>query len=361
MLGIEMLQARFGDALWLEYGDARHPHVVIIDCGFKENYRELKERIARLEPDQLELLVLTHVDDDHIRGAVPLLADRSVRFAESMEVWFNGWRHLNAEHADELSAVQGEMFAALISQRELRWNALAPWNGAGLVVPDHGPLPAGSLPGGLKWTLLSPSPAKLRSMRELWKTKVEAQNLVPGDEEAFLELLEERSDLQPDELGGEALDIEELAGADFEEDDKEPNGSSIALLIEHEGHSLLLTGDAHPRLLATSLQRLAQERGVTRIPVDLFKVSHHGSRRNTSAELLEAVDCRRFLFSSSGDKHGHPSPECVARIIQAFPGATLHFNYRSDVTSIWGRRDLQEEYRYEALYPDAGSLRWVLE
>jgi hypothetical protein len=360
MLRLEMLPARFGDALWLEYGDPKAPRVVIIDCGFKENYRELKERISKLEPDQLELLILTHVDDDHIRGGVPLLADDQVQFPKQMDVWFNGWRHLNADSADELSAVQGEMFAAQISRRNLRWNDLDPWKGQAIVVPDRGTLPSGTLPGGLRWTLLSPNPLKIQEMRDLWKKNVEANDLTPGDEEVFLELLDERADLQPDELGGGALDVNDLAASDFEEDDKAPNGSSIALLVEFEGKSILLGADAHPSVLTASLQRLARERQVNRVALDACKVSHHGSRKNTSPDLLDTINCHKFLFSSNGEKHGHPSPECVARVVKAFPGAKLLFNYDTDVTSPWRAPELQEEHRYEALYPDTGARQLSL-
>jgi len=52
-----------------------------------------------------------------------------------------------------------------------------------------------------------------------------------------------------DELGHAVDTIEDLADVEFVEDDKEPNGSSIALLVEFEGKSLLLAGDAHPSVL----------------------------------------------------------------------------------------------------------------
>ncbi|WP_129647516.1 ComEC/Rec2 family competence protein [Peristeroidobacter agariperforans] len=351
MLRLEMLPAQFGDALWLEYGPRNDSRVVIVDCGFKSNYRELKQRIEQLRPGQLELLVLTHIDDDHIRGAIPLLADAGVTFPSDMEVWFNGWKHLTP--SDELGAAQGEIFGALIERGGMRWNSS--WGGRSVVIPDAGELPSGMLPGGLKWTLLSPNWQKLADLRTFWRSKVAELGLEAGDAHAFLELFEERSDLQPDDTLGDGVDIDQLTSQLFEEDDKAPNGSSIALLVEFEGKSILLAGDAHPGLLTHSLRRLARQQGRSTIAVDAFKVAHHGSRKNTSPELLRALTCRRFLFSSNGAKHGHPSPECVARIVKSAPGATLHFNYRSATNRCWDDSMKQSEHGYRALYPEDGG------
>jgi hypothetical protein len=354
MLRLEMLPARYGDALWLEYGEAAHPHVVIVDCGFKAHYRELRDRIQRLAPDQLELLVLTHVDEDHIKGAIPLLDDERIAFPDTMQCWFNGWRHLRDAKDDTLGAVQGEFFGALIERRKLAWNSCAPWGGRAIMVPAAGPLPRGKLPGGLEWTLLSPSFPKVVAMRKEWEKKVREADLEPGDTEAFLELLADRGGLHADQLKDEH-DIEVLIEEEFREDDKAPNGSSIALLVEFEGRSLLLAGDAHPSVVTDSLRRLAQERQFPRIRLDALKVSHHGSRKNTSAELLKAIDCSTFLFSSSGERFGHPSPECVARIVTSRRDSTLRFNYDSDVTKRWASPGLQGKYHYQALYPEQGS------
>jgi hypothetical protein len=239
----------------------------------------------------------------------------------------------------------------LIVRGGMQWNAA--WSGKSVVVPDDGELPSGTLPGGLKWTLLSPNWRKLTDLRALWQANVASLGMEPGDAEAFLELFEERRDLQPDDTMGATIDIDHLAGKPFEEDDKAPNGSSIALLVEFEGKSILLGGDAHPGLLAHSLRRL--QRGGHPIAVDAFKVSHHGSRKNTSPELLKILTCGRFLFSSNGDKHGHPSPECVARIVKSVPGATLHFNYRSPINECWDDPMSQSQYGYRALYEEDGG------
>ncbi len=356
MLKLTMLPASYGDALWLEYGKPGKTKIVVIDCGFKTNYRELAKRIKGLETGQLELLVLTHVDEDHIKGAIPLLADKRLQPSETFDVWFNGWKHLLEGAADDLGSAQGEYFSALINDREFRWNQHSAFGGGPIVVRTDKPLPSGELAGGLRWTLLSPTPEKLTAMRDLWREEIAKIDLDPGDHDGFLELFREQKALQPsDDLGDDEIDIDDLIAGTFEEDDRAPNGSSIALLVEYEGRSVLLLGDAHPSVVTESLERLQGERGGGKISIDAMKVSHHGSRKNTSPELLEKINCRTFLFSSSGAKFGHPSPECVARIIAHRPdGVELRFNYASDVSLAWKEPAIKKnrKYQFDLLYPE---------
>jgi glyoxylase-like metal-dependent hydrolase (beta-lactamase superfamily II) len=96
MLRIEMLPARQGDALWIEYGeDPQRPHRVLCDAGTPGTWPVVQARIADLPEGQraFELLVVSHVDADHIGGSLPLLTDTRLG-ATFDDVWFNGWRHL---------------------------------------------------------------------------------------------------------------------------------------------------------------------------------------------------------------------------------------------------------------------------
>ena len=91
------------------------------------------------------------------------------------------------------------------------------------------------------------------------------------------------------------------------------NGSSIAFIAEHDGKRVLFGADAHADVLLASLKRgpLAQD---DTLGLDVFKVAHHGSKRNVSRELVEALPAKRYLISTSGAIFGHPNPEAIARI-----------------------------------------------
>ena len=170
MFKIDMLPADEGDALWIEYGPDGGPvNRFLIDCGRKTAYRKVADRLEA-DPDlKFEIFVLTHVDADHIAGAVPLLQDGRFGPERVGDVWFNGWRHLNGWHKDEepakgpdiLGAKQGEFFGAVLRNRDFRWNDA--FGGNAVVVEDDADLPVIELPGGMKLTLLAPTWPKLKA------------------------------------------------------------------------------------------------------------------------------------------------------------------------------------------------------
>jgi beta-lactamase superfamily II metal-dependent hydrolase len=353
MFRIQMLPAGHGDCLWIEYGDPGSPHRVLIDGGVKETYRDhLKPKIEGLAAAdrRFELFVLTHIDADHIEGSIELLEDRE-NGADFGDVWFNGWHHLPQE---VLSVGQGIEFTAQIKERNLPWNTLFDEK-AVMVDPDQPTLPAVTLPGGLKVTLLSPTPKELGRLKRDWDKELEESGLLEEFERVFLSA-EDSGD------PSDSMDIDELAASPFKKDGSKPNGSSIAMLAEFDEKRLLLAGDAHAPVLMESLRQLAREREVAQIAVDAFKIAHHGSGKNLSNDLLNTVRCRNYLVSTNGDRFHHPDHKAMARIIKN--GGTqpvLLFNYRSDENQVWHNEGLMASHGYNVNYPDGDDgLVWEL-
>ncbi len=366
MFKIEMLQAAWGDCLWIEYGNRDKPKRILIDGGITATYKLLKKRILKLPAEErhFELFVITHVDADHIEGAIKLLGriqELNVTFGD---IWFNGYEHLQGVDDDKLGGIYGEFLSALMKSRNLTWNKAFD-DGKAVVVPDNGALPVKHLADGLKITLLSPTRETLKNLIPAWNAEIEKNKLTENkDVEAVLAVLEQRSALRPevfidDRLGEREIDVESLADSYFDEDAAEANGSSIAFLMEYDDaednkkKSCLLTGDAFPSLLTASLKRLISG-DQTKIELDLLKVSHHGSKNNTSKELLKLLNCRNFLFSSSGQKFKHPNAETVARVLVNARGENmpqLYFNYVSEFNKMWNNTDLiNGDYPYQAQY-----------
>ncbi|MGH3991976.1 MAG: MBL fold metallo-hydrolase, partial [Pseudonocardiaceae bacterium] len=282
---IELLPARHGDALWTEYGQPDRPHRILIDGGPSSSITRkaieglISDRIGTVADGQtdFELMVVTHIDADHITGMLSLLEKRSIAL-RPRDVWFNGWEHLPD---DVLGAKQGERLSAAVVRRRIPWNE--DFDGRAVVVSQDDPLPVVELPGGLTLTLLSPTRQALAELRPVWKAEVEKAGLVPG------QAAEDERAAQPDVLGDDEVDPEALAEEAFVEDGSEANGSSIAFLAEFEGKSVLLTGDAHAGILADGLRRLARQRGTDTVEVDAFKLPHHGSKFNLSPAVLDLV------------------------------------------------------------------------
>ena len=152
-LTIEMLPARHGDALWLEWGEPDDRHRMLIDGGPKSAVDHVRQRIEQLDPGDrnLDLLIVTHIDLDHIAGVIELLEDRSLGLSFH-DIWFNDRRHLPAD-ASTRGAIQGEYLAGQLTAGKQPWNAA--FEQQAVQVPDAGVLPRVMLPGGLALTLLS--------------------------------------------------------------------------------------------------------------------------------------------------------------------------------------------------------------
>src|SRR4030095_9491426 len=161
MLKIEMLRAGHGDCLWIEYGDPKAPRRGLIDGrATRTHERAIRPRLLSLpEKDRrFELLMVTHIDADHIAGVLELLEDKEAGF-QANDVWFNGYRHLPDENPDTLGPVQGEKLTDLLAKPGVSWNGA--FGKGAVVVPAEGALPTVELEGGLSLTLLSPTASKL--------------------------------------------------------------------------------------------------------------------------------------------------------------------------------------------------------
>jgi hypothetical protein len=94
-LEIEILAAGSGQSLLLTYGGPDDPHRMLVDCGPPSTARTIQHRLDELplERRRLDLLVISHIDDDHIGGAIRLLENEKSEL-RCHDIWFNGFRHL---------------------------------------------------------------------------------------------------------------------------------------------------------------------------------------------------------------------------------------------------------------------------
>lgn len=348
IFNIEMLPARHGDCLWIEYGNlGGKTNRILIDGGPVSTFEFIKKRIDEMpEGDKVfELVVLTHVDADHIEGLVRMFADKPLPF-KVKHVWFNGWRQLKKTHG-LLGALEGEFLSALLVHRVPHaWNPdNTPW-----VIKNNENLPNYPLADDMKLTLLSPNIQGLDKMAKAWEKTIKKKGFNPGDLEAALKALASKKKFIPMEgLLGTTPNLDELLSSQFLKDDAVPNGSSIAFLAEFDEKKVLLLGDAHPDIIYDSLKSLCKERGVNQLEVDAVKIAHHGSKKNTSQDMLKLIHSPIYLISTNGDQFKHPDPECIALILEYGKPKKLYFNYISDYTKSWLDEKSQKKYRYKAI------------
>lgn len=372
MLRLQMLPAACGDCIWLEYGPPAAPHIVIIDGGLRGAALRKRLESAHWERGEdtleVELLVVTHIDNDHIVGIIELLRN-APPWLRLKDIWFNGRPQLmrlstpapeaprktarkgkrktelpadflgdgepdEEENQDEsvrsspldlLGTQQGDELSELLATCDLPWNRR--WKGEAVLLPETGDLPVVELEGGLTLTLLGPT------LDRLYRLCIKWPDLLGGDEDSSAVAASD-----PDDLLGRS-DTWPPEWKDGEgRDPSITNGSSIMLLAEYNNHALLFAGDGHAADLVDGLERICRERGgpPSGLPLAAFKLPHHGSERNLTGALLEKIDCSRYLISTDSSSHFHPDHQALLRILRYSKRAPqLLFNYASDITLKW--------------------------
>jgi beta-lactamase superfamily II metal-dependent hydrolase len=365
MFAIEMLPAEQGDALWIEYGSGPTVSRILIDGGTPPTVDAVVARVEKLAPTDrhFELLIVTHVDTDHIGGILKFLADPPAGLTFD-DVWFNGWPQLEPLTTDlplgEMTAdailgpKDGEILDRLL---DLRVGALVKshnkaFGGGAAMVPPSGPLPTHVLGGGMTLTLLAPGRPALRKLRAEWVEVIRDANRTEDEVRDIVDAAARQKGV--DLTLGARLDVGEQAAMKFRSDRSPANESSIVVLAQFDGKRALLTGDGLAPAIASGLDRLLTQPG-DRLSATAVKLPHHGSRDNTSLPMLQRLDCQRFLVSSSGAIFGHPDVEAIARVIVTNgPDVELGFNYSVETTDIWNDAALQgdPEYPFTTRYPD---------
>lgn len=338
MFRLEMLPACEGDCLVLSWGEP--PYRMLVDGGRAPTADDVLAYAKDMGfPKGLfELFVVTHIDRDHIEGAVALMSDE--RFPPLVKkIWFNDRGDLDyappASKFEQFGALDGERLTRLIADHKTPSN------------PDFAPAPAAltgdtlpeiELEGGLTITLLSPDLDQLAALVDPWDDTL--ADATPGREE-FGE--------------AEPIDVNFLANKKFKPDRSKPNGSSIAMIAKYAGHYVLLGGDAHVGRLLKSIE-IYRAMHPEFQGFDLVKAPHHGSHGNMSIELAEALRCSNWAISTNGSQFKHPDREAIARMIALSPGpARLYFNYDNVFTGFWRGSPVQN-YQFRAEYGVKGYI-----
>jgi hypothetical protein len=361
---IKLLPALHGDCIWIEYGEAGATHHVLVDGGPLGAFGALRAHVEALPADarDVELLVVTHIDADHIDGIVKLLRHPELGLT-FREVWFNGWPQLERslaggafvpQEGNDRGAFGGGALDLTLVRQGLKCNER--FRGFPAMVAEEGLLPRMRLDGGLDITLLSPTPGKLGDLRTAWMNAFAKLGAKPGDAAFVGDKLDRDARFRdggalPPLPGG----IDEAADTATSLDAAVANGSSIAFVAEYQGRRCAFLGDAHAPVVQQALGRIARERNEEPFRLDAVKVSHHGSDGNTTTLLLQKLACRNFLISTNGSVFKHPDDAAIARIVKQAAPACLYFNYLSDYNRKWADDALQRQRNFRSVYPPEGA------
>jgi beta-lactamase superfamily II metal-dependent hydrolase len=321
---LEALQANDGDCLLLHYQPTGGTPVrVLIDGGSAGVFRTvLKPRLDQLrgtKPLPLRMVMVSHIDSDHITGILDLLksleelqADGDDGFCRIQTLWHNSFEKL---HGGKTAVAQSATVAASID---------------GVVPPDDRldwstQAVVASVPQGnqvRKAAVQLTIPINQGADGDLVSAPAQGQKIVKiadgltfmvlAPNEVQLERLRAEFDKASEKIKGGASDA--AVGADYL-NNTVPNMSSIAVMAEAvkpDGtrRRMLLTGDARGDVLLESLE-LAGLMTQGRCHVDLLKVQHHCSSHSTTQDFFERVTADRYVISGNG-KHDIPHADALA-------------------------------------------------
>lgn len=350
---LSVLPASTGDSLIVKWkGNSGLHRNLLIDGGMSSSYKHaLRREIESIlvNKQKIDLLILTHTDSDHIGGLLRLLAEMQLEnFPRNLIAycWFNSagvlskYFHTKPEKDKEifipyigkdLSANQAHTLESYLDQVSTLTNTLPIQNRLTENID------------GLEIEVLSPRETDLIKLLNNWKI----ENLDKGP----VQISRAKYDYSES--------ICELVSRDFIEDTGIPNGSSITTLVEYDSKKILLLADSHPSQIVLALS----ERGYTvanRLELDCVKVSHHGSRHNTSDQLLDLITCSRFAISTNGNNiHALPHKEALSRIVKHNHSrgisTELIFNYQTPSEQIFSEQEMRE-FNFNCLYQNNINL-----
>jgi beta-lactamase superfamily II metal-dependent hydrolase/pimeloyl-ACP methyl ester carboxylesterase len=314
---VRALPAKCGDCLVVEYGSTgSRPYRILIDGGLKGGYDDgLGRYLAEVtdQPTEFDIVVVTHIDLDHIEGVIEAI-DRNEITTEN--IWFNGRDQLEElinPDAASRGHRQGDALDRLIPPHKR--NPIV--GGKAIHVPQFGAVQLDAMPGPARCTLLSPSRARLEKLLEKWPKPTRGDPI-----EDLLDAFDDATD---------ADESDTRAAGVFGKDSSVANGSSIAFLLEIDDVKLLLTGDAYASDLESTITQLLAARGEDKLTVDLFKLSHHGSRQNMTDGLLDLIEPATILVCTDGSKFKHPDADALQKIRAHYPDVPIRFTDNTDV------------------------------
>ena len=350
-----------GDCILIEL---EHPDCILIDCGYKTTYNtELRPLLLRLNAEgyRISLMIISHIDRDHIEGAVHFLRENGDAEIPAIipvdEIWINGFfntlfprlefkhreidelsleerkmlsdklKSLKMSFPDEgyISATQCKALERLCVQNGYRVNCSCPDRIVKRSAMRYSEVATNRISiAGCQIAILNPGEPQLEALsreldREMIRWFGRDYKIQQSDEftqlfELLMELYEEPTSSEP--IMAMSANLKSWLGTSLLAPMNAVNRSSIVVEIIYHGRNMLFTGDGES---ADWVEFLA--------PIyDLIKISHHGSTK-PNIKLLEKCKAKHLLVSTNGGAYDrYPENELLARMI--FSGTErLHFNY----------------------------------
>ena len=310
MVNIYLLPADEGEFIWVRYGENMNYANILIDGGTKDSGSEYAQIIEWIEKngENIEALVFTHIDYDHLQGAVDGISKVSAEILKKVvkRILFNTCRAISREqkqmslktgYAED--QIKGRKFTGgygiedaitlmdLLKEKEIAERVID------YVVSGM----------ELEWDkgafikIISPGTKELERFLKKWEPY--CRNKKVTSYTTHFDMIENG--------------LEELMKARLGSDCSDNNKASIAFLFEYEDIRIAFLADASSSVCIKGLKKLKINMPCD---VDILKLSHHGSKSNTSDALLKYLKTQIYLLSTNGNKQKVPNKAVVAHLLK---------------------------------------------
>ena len=276
--------------------------VVVIDGGFKESAENLIVHInTYYETNEVDIVISTHPDMDHTSGLITVLEKMKV----ANLVMHRPWNHVSdikkqfANGKTTVSGVKKDLEESLAYASELediakRKNILI-----------HEPF-AGTTAFDGVFHFLAPTMEYYQSLLPHFKGTPE-----PVTSLGVLGMLKKTGET----ITQKVQDYLHINYLDDEDSTSPENNTSTVILIQVDGHKLLLTGDAGKRAIENAIS-YAYSQGIVLNDLMLFDVPHHGSKRNLGKTMMDHIHAQYAYISAPKDSDKHPAPKVTNHLIK---------------------------------------------
>lgn len=387
MVKIKLIPAEYGECIVVSVGGKKQFNL-LIDGGVAKTYQEyVKSEIQRIKilGQRINLMVCTHMDNDHISGLVQILKKTNYDLVDN--VWYNGFLQVVSrkfysqkdnnytdrdnkiletiisqgtipDGEQEVGINEGMSMGVLVENRKIPLNEIV----AGQAISTESVRNKIEIAKNVYISILGPSKENIIEVEEYWKKEMVSRNFMFRVSnkiklmEAFeyqlerikTQYLEERLNIS------EIDDLEKYIGDLKEFDESIVNRSSISFILEYDNKKYLFLGDA---VIDETILRNIENVVGFKYRFSAIKLPHHGSRYNITHEFICRYTADEYYCLTNSKKYDHPDLEVLATILcKDSHFKKVVFNYPIIKAYFLDKKEWKEKYNYEVIIGDGKTI-----
>ncbi|WP_417559091.1 ComEC/Rec2 family competence protein [Mesoflavibacter zeaxanthinifaciens] len=319
---IKFLKAGSGDCILIHH-DKKN---ILIDGGNDSAFLIDAYNQIILREEKINLLIVTHHDDDHIKGILDLFKYLENKGTSPLieTIIFNSPRKINntfkVQEANNLlsykQAYDLENYLWKHDATKRKWLTSLDETIKEQLQEQF---------GDLKLDIFSP--------------KKEVLSKYASNKGAYLS-----SDYRCD-WNSSMKDLDRCLD-DKSQDRTISNSTSIVVHVTYKNQSILLTGDVTPKRFEEIIDEIRGKR--EQATFNYIKLPHHGSYRSLNSGILKKINCNNFIISTNSKKHYLPNKRALLKIIKnrsSQNAINFFFNYGEVIPKLNIDKKQQAEYK----------------